>query len=297
MVKTEDTEVLGRQKVKQSKIKGRSSRSTCKNCSYQFEPWCRILWHRDSSVNRPTWHLRYGQLEVRGVEGGKVTRYKTCPITVTQQKAKKYWLDRTTYISTRLDRNLSAMWRMALRTWLNFTSRNCASVSSSYSNSSVFGWQKRNPVQTITASSLLSVFWLAKCLNKYSEFLYCRLAVIPDLLMEKTGAAVLTNYGCFCWPWPRPWPSKEVRIFLFGTVKNSSHCAVTSVFSNCLNWPHDSPHSLRLGGRLFQTCGPAAAKVLSPKPLRIQLTMSVRVLTECSCLTRASATSGQSSAR
>ena len=36
------------------------------------------------------------------------------------------------------------MWRMAPRTWLNFTSRNCASVSSSYSNSSVFGWQQQN---------------------------------------------------------------------------------------------------------------------------------------------------------
>jgi len=38
-----------------------------------------------------------------------------------------------------------------------------------------------------------------------------------------------------------------------------------NVSSNRLNWPYDSPHSLRLGGRLFQTCGPAVAKVLSPK--------------------------------
>ena len=29
---------------------------------------------------------------------------------------------------------------------------------------------------------------------------------------------------------------------------------------------------MRLGGRLFQTCGPATAKVLSPKLLRVQLT-------------------------
>ena len=36
------------------------------------------------------------------------------------------------------------------------------------------------------------------------------------------------------------------------------HCSNKSVFSNRLNWPYDSPHSLRLGGRLFQTCGPAA---------------------------------------
>jgi len=34
-----------------------------------------------------------------------------------------------------------------------------------------------------------------------------------------------------------------------------------NVFSNRLNWPYDSPHSLRLGGRLFQTSGPVAAKM------------------------------------
>jgi len=60
--------------------------------------------------------------------------------------------------------------------------------------------------------------------------------------------------------------------------------------SDRLNWPYDSPRCLRLGGRLFQTCGPAAAKVLSPKLLRVQLTMSVRVSAERSCLTRTSAT-------
>jgi len=27
------------------------------------------------------------------------------------------------------------------------------------------------------------------------------------------------------------------------------------MFSNHLNWPYDTPRSLRLGGRLFQTCG------------------------------------------
>ena len=46
-------------------------------------------------------------------------------------------------------------------------------------------------------------------------------------------------------------------------------------------WPHclyrnvllyDTPHSLRLGGRLFQTSGPAVAKVLSPKLPGIRLT-------------------------
>ena len=42
-------------------------------------------------------------------------------------------------------------------------------------------------------------------------------------------------------------------------------CLFKNVFINRLNWPYDSPHGLRLGGRLFQTCGPAAAKVLSPK--------------------------------
>jgi len=39
------------------------------------------------------------------------------------------------------------------------------------------------------------------------------------------------------------------------------HCPNKNVFSNRLNWPYDDPHSLRLGGRLFQTCGPAAEKV------------------------------------
>ena len=63
------------------------------------------------------------------------------------------------------------------------------------------------------------------------------------------------------------------------------HCPNKNVFSNCLNWPYDSPHSLRLGGRLFQTCGPAAVKVLSPKLLRVRLTTSVRVSAERSCLT------------
>jgi len=50
-------------------------------------------------------------------------------------------------------------------------------------------------------------------------------------------------------------------------------------------------------GWLFQTCGPAATKVLFPKLLRVQLTTRVRVSAEHSCLTRASATSWQSSAR
>ena len=33
------------------------------------------------------------------------------------------------------------------------------------------------------------------------------------------------------------------------------HCPNKNVFSSRLNWPYDSPHSLRLGSRLFQTCG------------------------------------------
>jgi len=45
------------------------------------------------------------------------------------------------------------------------------------------------------------------------------------------------------------------------------HYLNKNVFSNRLNWLYDSPHSLRLGGRLFQTSGPAAAKVPSPKLL------------------------------
>jgi len=35
-MKTEDTEALGRQKAKRSKIKARSSQPTCKNCSYHY---------------------------------------------------------------------------------------------------------------------------------------------------------------------------------------------------------------------------------------------------------------------
>ena len=54
-------------------------------------------------------------------------------------------------------------------------------------------------------------------------------------------------------PWPH-WPNKYV-------------------FGNRVNWPCDSPRSLRLGGRMLQTCGPAVAKVLSPKMLRIRLTI------------------------
>jgi len=50
-----------------------------------------------------------------------------------------------------------------------------------------------------------------------------------------------------------------------------------TVFSNRLNWRYDRPHSLRLGGRLFQTSGPAAVKVLSPKLLRVRLSTSVLV--------------------
>ena len=45
-----------------------------------------------------------------------------------------------------------------------------------------------------------------------------------------------------------------------------SHCPNESVFSNRLNWPYDSPHSLRLGSSLFQTCGPARRQSLVSKP-------------------------------
>ena len=38
------------------------------------------------------------------------------------------------------------------------------------------------------------------------------------------------------------------------------HCPNKNVFSNRLNLLYDRPHSLRLGGRLFQTCGPAAKR-------------------------------------
>ena len=93
-----------------------------------------------------------------------------------------------------------------------------------------------------------------------------------------------------------------IPIFLHGAVKTVHtapwpHCPNKNVCSNRLSWPYDSPHSLILGGRLFQTCGTAAENVLSPKLLRVRLTTSVRVSAERSCLTRASATSWQSSAR
>jgi len=41
-MKTEDTEALGRQKAKPSKIKARYSRPTCKNCSY-LKSLCNII--------------------------------------------------------------------------------------------------------------------------------------------------------------------------------------------------------------------------------------------------------------
>jgi len=31
------------------------------------------------------------------------------------------------------------------------------------------------------------------------------------------------------------------------------HCPNKNVFSNRLNWPYDSSHSMSMGGRLFQT--------------------------------------------
>jgi len=62
------------------------------------------------------------------------------------------------------------------------------------------------------------------------------------------------------------------------------HCPNKNVFSNRLNWLYDSPHSLRLVVRLFQTCGPVAPKVLSPKLLRDRITTSVRVSAEHSKL-------------
>ena len=37
-MKTEDTEALGKQRAKPSKIKARYSRPTCKNCSYLCAP-------------------------------------------------------------------------------------------------------------------------------------------------------------------------------------------------------------------------------------------------------------------
>ena len=75
----------------------------------------------------------------------------------------------TTYISTRLDKNLSAMWRIALRTWLNLTSRNWASVSNSYSSSSVFGWHQHRRLDDYYITIIVhhQFLWPAKCWKKY----------------------------------------------------------------------------------------------------------------------------------
>jgi len=37
-IKTEDTELVGRQRAKANKIEARSSRPTCKNCSRHYAP-------------------------------------------------------------------------------------------------------------------------------------------------------------------------------------------------------------------------------------------------------------------
>jgi len=47
--------------------------------------------------------------------------------------------------------------------------------------------------------------------------------------------------------------------------------------SNGLNWPYDSPHSLRLDVRLFQTCGSAAAKVLLSQKLLLRVVPVISV--------------------
>jgi len=71
-MKTEDIEVLGKQRAKLSKIKARYSRPTCKNCLYLVNI---ITVHNNtvtgfpqySPSSRPTSHLRRGQVEVRWV--------------------------------------------------------------------------------------------------------------------------------------------------------------------------------------------------------------------------------------
>jgi len=91
----------------------------------------------------------------------------------------------------------------------------------------------------------------------------------------------------------RTWNSGDVKYeeYFYSVQVKTVHTAPwphapnKNVFSNCLNWPYDSPLRLRLGGRLFQTCGPVAAKVLSLKLLRVRPTTSVGVSAERSCLT------------
>jgi len=79
-----------------------------------------------------------------------------------------------------------------------------------------------------------------------------------------------------------PQVMKEVRIFLFGAVRTVHtapwrHYQNKNVSSNRLYWTYDSPQP----GIVWQTVadytsGPAAAKVLSPKRLRVRLTTNVR---------------------
>ena len=53
-------------------------------------------------------------------------------------------------------------------------------------------------------------------------------------------------------------------------------CPNKNVFCNRLNWPYDSPRSLRLGGRLFQTCGPAVVKVYKTAARLVHMSLSGR---------------------
>ena len=69
-----------------------------------------------------------------------------------------------------------------------------------------------------------------------------------------------------------------------------------NVFSDRRNWLYSKSASLRCGGKLFHSPGPAAAKALSPKVLWVRVTTHVRLSVERS-RSRASATRRQSSAK
>ena len=70
------------------------------------------------------------------------------------------------------------------------------------------------------------------------------------------------------------------------------HCPNKNVFSNRLNWPYVSTHSLRLGGRLFQMCVLRASTISSRSNTYTALTLLTSATTRhisvselhCRCL-------------
>jgi len=72
-----------------------------------------------------------------------------------------------------------------------------------------------------------------------------------------------------------------------------SGCPNKNVFSYRLNREYDTSAFRKFGSKVFQTLVAEAAKVLFPKQLDVQWTVSVLVSAERSCFARASVTSWQ----